>query len=175
MISCSSSVLAWCSGWLLDVVRNNFVTIAKQLAAIPEDVLAANEWYNGWVDAMDNGDEDGIIELCAAVTSHFASQGKVSAMPTMTRHLQSLLGLCLHSSASSAGLLFDVLASPSLELYLPQGFIRNMVQELGVGTTSLIQLNSIFHEKQRGKSWTATEICQLTGRNGCYVCLLKLV
>ena len=85
MISCSSSVLALWSGWLLDVARNNFVTITKQLAAIPEDVLAANEWYNDWVNGIHEGDEEFITDLCATVTSHFASQGKVSAMATMTR------------------------------------------------------------------------------------------
>ena len=134
------------------------MTIARHLASVPADVLAANSIYNMWVH--DINDENEAVKLhCAAVTSHFASLGKVSAMPSMTFNHQVMLGASLSSSWLWASLLFDILGSRSLEPHLPQLFVRNMLSELGIGVTSLIQLDSTF--QQKGKDTYLTVVCSI--------------
>ena len=134
------------------------MTIARHLASVPADVLAANRVYVDWIDTVNDGDE--AVKLrCAAVTSHFASLGKVSAMPSMTLKHQMMLGASLSSPWSCVGLLFDILGSRSLEPHLPPLFVRNMLSELGIGVTSLIQLNSTF--QQKGKHTYLTVVCSI--------------
>ena len=147
-----------CSGWLQDILISNFVTIARHLALVPADVLAANSVYGMWVQAT-NDENEGAKLHCATVTSHFASLGKVSAMPSMTFNHQAMLGASLSSPWSCAGLLFDILGSRSLEPHLPPLFVRNMLSELGIGVTSLIQLNSTF--QQKGKHTYLTVVCSI--------------
>ena len=138
-------------GWLQDVVRNNFVTIARQLESIPHDVLAASHIYIASVAAVESADDEIKKELCAVVTSHFASLGKISAMPAMAYIHQVFLGRCLSSPLSCTILLCYILNSPVYESYLPQHFVKNMLQEQGIGTTSLVQLCSAFHEQKTGE------------------------
>ena len=134
------------------------MTIARHLAAVPADVLAANSAYDAWVHTINREDEVAKLH-CVAVTSHFASLGKVSAMPSMTFNHQVMLGVCLGSPIGCATLLFDILGSRSLEPHLPSLFIRNMLSELGIGVTSLIQLNSTF--QQKGKHTYLTVVCSI--------------
>ena len=134
------------------------MTIARHLAAVPGDVLAANAFYAGWVLGI-NDKTEAIKLHCAAVTSHFASLGKVSAMPSMTFNHQVMLGASLGSPVACATLLFDILGSRSLEPHLPPLFVRNMLCELGIGVTSLIQLNSTF--QQKGKHTYLTVVCSI--------------
>ena len=138
-------------GWLRDVVRNNIATIARQLESIPHDVLAANHKYSAGVARVESADDEITKELCAMVTSHFASLGKISAMPAMTYIHQVILGRCLSSPLSCTFLLCYILNSPVYESYLPQHFVKNMLQEQGIGTTSLVQLCSAFHEQKTGE------------------------
>ena len=84
------------------------MTIARHLALVPADVLAANGVYVGWVRAINDENKD-VKPHCTAVTSHFASLGKVSAMPSMTFNHQVMLGTSLGSPLSCASLLFDIL------------------------------------------------------------------
>ena len=134
------------------------MTIARHLALVPADVLAANRDYVEWVHDINDDNEACKID-CAAVTSHFASLGKVSAMPSMTFNHQAMLGFSLSSPTSCAILLFDILGSRSLEPHLPPLFVRNMLSELGIGVTGLIQLNSTF--QQKGKHTYLTVICSI--------------
>ena len=134
------------------------MTIARHLAAVPGDVLAANAAYAGWVHGIN--DKNGAFKPhFADVTSHFASLGKVSAMPSMTVNHQSILGACLRSPVVCASLLFDILGSRILEPHLPPLFVRNMLSELGIGVTSLIQLNTTF--QQKGKHTYLTVVCSI--------------
>ena len=122
------------------------MTIARHLASVPADVLATNGAYVEWVRTID--DESEVFKPhCAVVTSHFASLGKVSAMPSMTFNHQVMLGASLGSPVACATLLFDILGSRSLEPHLPPLFVRNVLSELGIGVTSLIQLNSTYQQK----------------------------
>ena len=134
------------------------MTIARHLALVPADVLAANGDYDMWVHAI-NAENEAVKLQCAAVTSHFASLGKVSAMPSMTFNHQVLLGASLCSPVSCSILLFVILGSRSLEPHLPPLFVRNMLSELGIGVTSLIQLNSTF--QQKGKHTYLTVVCSI--------------
>ena len=134
------------------------MTIARHLASVPADVLAANRDYVEWVHSINN-EKESFKPHCAAVTSHFASLGKVSAMPSMTFNHQVMLGTSLGSPVACASLLFDILGSRSLEPHLPPLFVRNMLSELGIGVTSLIQLNSTF--QQKGKHTYLTVICSI--------------
>ena len=138
-------------GWLQDVVRNNIATIARQLESIPHDVLAANHQYSDYVAGAESRDDEIKKEMCALVTSHFASLGKISAMPAMTYRHQVILGWSLSTPFNCPYLLFDILNSPVYESYLPQHFVKNMLQEQGIGTTSLVQLCSAFHEQKTGE------------------------
>ena len=134
-------------------MRRNFVTISQQLASIPADVLAANGHHSDWLANLGYLDEEIIQSHCAQVTAHLASQGEagaISVTSTISHHHQVMLGACLVSPISCAGLLFDILDSRALEPYLPQHFVRHMLQELGIGVTSLIQLSATFHEQHRG-------------------------
>ena len=134
------------------------MTIARHLAAVPADVLATNAEYVKWVHPINNEFE--LFKLhSAAVTSHFASLGKVSAMPSMTFNHQVMLGTSLGSPLSCAGLVFDILGSRSLEPHLPPLFVKNMLSELGIGVTGLIQLNSTF--QQKGKHTYLTVVCSI--------------
>ena len=107
------------------------MTIARHLAAVPADVLGANRVYVECVRTI-NDENETFKGLCAAVTSHFASLGKVSAMPSMTFNHQVMLGTSLGSPLSCASLLFHILESRSLEPHLPPLFVRNMLSELGI-------------------------------------------
>ena len=134
------------------------MTIARHLAAVPADVLSANRVYVEWVHTIKD-ETEGCEIHCAAVTSHFASLGKVSAMPSMTFNHQVMLGASLRSPLECGTLLFDILGSQSLEPHLPPLFVRNMLSELGIGVTSLIQLNSTF--QQKGKHTYLTVVCSI--------------
>ena len=134
------------------------MTIARHLAAVHADVLAANRVYVECVRSIN--DENEAIKLhYAAVTSHFASLGKVSAMPSMTFNHQVIFGTSLSSPVACATLLFDILGSRSLEPHLPPLFVKNMLSELGIGVTGLIQLNSTF--QQIGKDTYLTVVCSI--------------
>ena len=147
-----------CSAWLQDVLISNFVTIARHLALLPADVLNAISVYDQWVHII-NDENETFKGPCAAVTSHFASLGKVSAMPSMTFNHQAILGASLGSPLSCATLLFEILGSRSLEPHLPPLFVRNMLSELSIGVTSLIQLNSTF--QQKCKHTYLTVVCSI--------------
>ena len=134
------------------------MTIARHLAAVPADVLAANRVYVECVRSItDENDFDKLHS--ATVTSHFASLGKVSAMPSMTFNHQVIFGTSLGSPLSCADLLFDIMESRSLEPHLPPLFVKNMLSELGIGVTGLIQLNSTF--QQKGKHTYLTVVCSI--------------
>ena len=158
-IGCTACVLFLSLLRLASIILiSNLVTIARHLAAVPADVLAANRLYDGWVHVIN--DEREVVKLhCAAVTSHFASLGKVSAMPSMTFNHQVILGAGLGSPWSCAIVLFDILGSRSLEPHLPPLFVGNMLSELGIGLKSLIQLNSTF--QQKGKHTYLTVVCSI--------------
>ena len=134
------------------------MTIARHLAAVPADVLAANRVYVECVRSIKDDNES--VKLgSAAVTSHFASLGKVSAMPSMTFNHQVIFGASLGSPLFCASLLFNILGSRILEPHLPPLFVRNMLSELGIGVTGLIQLNSTF--QQKGKDTYLTVVCSI--------------
>ena len=134
------------------------MTIARHLALVPADVLAANRDYVDWVHII-NHENEALKLHCAAVTSHFASLGKVSAMPSMTFNHQVMLGASLSSPWACASLLFSILGSRTLEPHLPPLFVTNMLSELGIGVTSLIQLNATF--QQKGKHTYLTVVCSI--------------